>query len=169
MFNDQRPRFHEEYPKLIAPPTISTFPRYFMAIERVSRIRLLAALVVLLVIPVGLFARSHRAEADPATLSGFLATYTGDTLWPIMFFFIGRFVFPLADRWSLVAFTLVLTLTLEFGQLWQPASLQWLREQPVIGFMLGESFVWSDVVCLLVGSSISIFIDTMLSASLKKT
>ena len=140
-----------------------------MATERVDRIRLLAALVVLLVIPVGLFARSHRAGADPATLPGFLSTYTGDALWPIMFFFIGRFVFPLANRWPLAALTLVLTLTIEFGQLWQPAPLQWLREQPVIGFMLGNAFIWSDVVCLLVGSFISILIDTMLSAFLNKT
>jgi len=144
------------------------FPSSSLATERIDRIRLLAALVVLLVMPLGLFARSQRAGADPATLSGFLSTHTGDALWPIMFFFIGRFVFPLASRWPLAASTLVLTLTLEFGQLWQPSALQSLREQPVIGFMLGNSFVWSDVVCLLVGSFISILIDAMLSAFLKK-
>ena len=135
-----------------------------MATTRVDRVRQLAALVVSLVIPVGLFARSHRAGADAATFSGFLSTYVGDTLWPILFFFIGRFAFPRANRWWLAAFTLVLTLTIEFGQLWQPATLQWLREQPVIGFMLGNSFLWSDVACLLVGSVICILMDTMLSA-----
>ncbi len=139
-----------------------------MANERVNPMRLLAALVVVLVIPVGLFARSQRAGADPATLFGFLSTYVGDTLWPIMFFFIGRFVFPLANRWSLVACTLALTLTLEFGQLWQPATLQTLREMPVIGFILGNSFLWSDVACLLVGSAISLLLDVMPQALLRK-
>ena len=138
-----------------------------MAIERAGRIRLLAALAVLLVIPVGLFARSRRAGADPATLPGFLATYTGDTLWPMMFFFLGRFVFPRANRWSLAACTLALTLTIEFSQLWHPAALEWLRGQPVIGFLLGSSFLWSDVVCLLVGSFIATLMDAVLSAFLK--
>ncbi len=137
-----------------------------MKIEHVSRIRLLAALIIILVIPVGLFARSQRAGADPATLLGFLAAYTGDTLWPIMFFFIGRFVLPLANRWILVGLTLALTLTLEFGQLWQPDFLQWLREQPVIGFILGNTFIWSDTACLLVGSAIAVIIDMILLALL---
>ncbi len=130
--------------------------------------RIGAALVFLLAIPVGLFARSYRAGADPATLSGMLATYAGDTLWPIMFFFIGRFVSPAASRQALGTLTLLLTLSLEFGQLWQPATLQWLREQPVVGFILGNSFVWSDVACLLVGTAIALLIDTMLSLFLKK-
>ena len=140
-----------------------------MTTERVAPIRLLAACVILLVIPVGLFARSHRAGAVPATLFGFLATYTGDTLWPIMFFFIGRIFFPTADRWAIAVFTLLLTLSLEFGQLWQPPLLQWLREQPVIGFMLGNSFLWSDFACLLVGCVIAISIDAILPAFLKRT
>ena len=139
-----------------------------MATERANRIRLLAALVVLLVIPVGLFARSQRAGADPSTLSGFLSTYTGDVLWPVMFFFIGRFVLPLANRWPLAAFTLALTLTIEFSQLWHPAALEWLRKQPVIGFLLGNSFLWSDVACLLAGGSIAVLMDAILSALVTK-
>jgi len=139
-----------------------------MAIERVCRARLSAALVVLLVIPVGLLARSHRAGADPATLSGFLSTYTGDTLWPILFFFLGRFAFPAANRRRIAAVVLTLTLGLEFGQLRQPEFLQWLRRQPILGFMLGNTFVWSDVACLLVGSVLAVLIDAILSVSLKK-
>jgi hypothetical protein len=133
-----------------------------MLATRVDRIRLLSAVVLLLAIPVGLFARSHRAGADPVTLSGFLSTYTGDTLWPVLFFFIGRWVFPLANRASLAAFTLALTLTIEFNQLWQPAILQSLRAQPVIGFLLGNKFIWSDVACLLVGTCVAVLLDTLL-------
>ena len=133
------------------------------------RTRLLAAVLVLLVIPIGLFARSQRPGADPATVLGFLATYAGDTLWPIMFFFIGRFAFPSAGRWRILACVLGLTLTLEFGQLWQPPTLQWLRTLPVIGFLLGNSFLWSDVACLLVGGLISVVVDALLSFIVKKT
>jgi len=125
-----------------------------------TRTRLLAVVTVLIVIPIGLFARSHRADADPSTLLGFLATYTGDTLWPIMFYFVGRFCFPKAKIVLLLAFVLVLTLTLEFGQLWKPPWLQHLRQQPGIGFVLGNSFIWSDVICYVVGAAVAVLMDT---------
>lgn len=131
-----------------------------MAIPHKSA-RLIACVVVLAVIPIGLVARSHRAEADANTLLGFLATYTGDFLWPIMFFFIGRFWFPAARSYKIFAVTLALTLTLEFGQLWQPPTLQWLRNQPIVGFLLGNSFVWSDVLCCLVGGCVALAVDSI--------
>lgn len=116
-----------------------------------NRTRAIAMLIIACVIPAGLIARSYRADADTATMVGFVATYLGDTLWPIMFYFIGRCVFAKANALTLVTATLAITLTLEFGQLWQPPALQWLRQQPIIGFLLGNHFIWSDVVCCLVG------------------
>ena len=135
-----------------------------MEIKRGDRIRIFSALAVLLVIPVGLLARSQRAGADPGALTGFVWTYLGDTLWPVMFFFIGRFVFPKANRRRLAAFTLALTLCIEFGQLWQPPLLQWLRQQPITGFMLGDCFLWSDVACILVGTAAAVLSDALLLA-----
>lgn len=126
-----------------------------------SRTRLFAVLVVLIVIPIGLLARSHRAGADPGTLIGFFATYTGDTLWPIMFYFAGRFCFPNARFVSLVVFVLFLTLTLEFGQLWKPPLLQYLRRQPGVGFVLGNSFIWSDVICCWIGTMVALLLDLL--------
>lgn len=123
------------------------------------RCRLFASLMVVAVIPIGLLARSMRADATPGTIVGFLATYAGDTLWPMMFYFLGRFVWPrLSIRW-LLAGVLVLTLSLEFRQLWNPTWLQWLRRQPVSGFLLGTTFLWSDVVCCVIGSLIAVLLD----------
>ena len=124
-----------------------------------NRTRLFAALVVFSVIPIGLFARSHRAGADPTNPIGFLATYAGDTLWPIMFYFAARFCFPAARIVSLLLFVLALTLTLEFSQLWKPPWLECLRSKPGIGFVLGSSFVWSDVVCCWAGSILAMLFD----------
>ncbi len=126
-----------------------------------TKTRLFAVLVVLIVIPIGLFARSHRGGADPSTLLGFLATFTGDTLWPIMFYFAARFCFPTAKSVSILVFVLMLTLTLEFSQLWKPPLLEYLRQQPVLGFILGNSFIWSDVICCLIGSAIAPGIDLL--------
>lgn len=120
-----------------------------------TRTRLFAVAVVLIVIPIGLFARSHRADADAATFIGFLATYTGDTLWPIMFYFAARFCLPSARVVTLLVFVLVLTLTIEYSQLFNPPLLVYLRQQPGIGFLLGNCFIWSDVVCCVIGSVIA--------------
>ncbi len=129
-----------------------------------TRTRLLAALAIVVVIPIGLFARSQRDGADPSVLLGFLATYLGDTLWPFMFFFIGRFCFPNAFGRTLFFATLVITLSLEFGQLWNPPALYWLRQQPFIGFVLGNHFVWSDVICCWAGALFALLSDRFILA-----
>ncbi len=121
--------------------------------------RALAVLVIVTVIPIGLWARSMRSGADPNSLLGFFAAYAGDTLWPVMFFFMGRFLFPKINRQWLTTMVLALTMSLEFGQLWKPPTLQWLRQQPGIGFLLGNTFLWSDIMCLIVGSAIAAVVD----------
>ena len=119
----------------------------------------MAMLVVVAVIPVGLIARHFRSGADVESLLGFLATYTGDTLWPIMFYFIGRLIWPKCSPMTLFVGTLALTLGIEFLQLWKPPLLQWLRAQPISGFILGSTFIWSDIVCCTVGAIIAVMID----------
>ena len=126
------------------------------------RSRLVSSLLIIVVVVVGLYARSNRASADPSTPVGFLATYAGDTLWAVLFFLLGRVVFLKANRWKLAICVLLLTLAIEFGQLWHPAWLEWLRHQPGIGFVLGNSFGWSDVICLLVGTALAVLIDMMM-------
>ncbi len=127
-----------------------------------TRRRFLAVIVISTVIPLGLFARSHRSGTDPSTLPGFLAAYAGDTLWPIMFYFAGMLLLSGASRVMLAIFALSITLTLEFGQLWNPPLLLWLRQQPIIGFVLGNSFVWSDVWCCAIGTFSALLIDLFL-------
>lgn len=131
--------------------------------------RLFAALVIVTVIPLGLIARSFRSGASSETFGGFVATYLGDTLWPVMFYFLARFVFPKASRVVLLGFVLLVTLTLEFGQLWKPRLLQWMRKQPVIGFILGNQFIWSDVVCCSVGAIVAVVVDLVFMAWLVRS
>ena len=132
------------------------------------RTRLLAAFVVVAVIPLGLVSRSFRSAADVETAIGFLATYAGDTLWPIMFYFIGRFLLPRCSWVTLFVGTLALTVGIEYLQLWKPPLLQWLRAQPISGFMLGSTFIWSDVVCCSVGTVIAALVDLAMIAMLAK-
>lgn len=130
--------------------------------------RFAAILIIGIVIPLGLFARSRRSGADPSTVGGFLANYAGDTLWPVMFFFLARFVFPMASRRNIAIGVLTLTLGLEFGQLCRLDVLQQLRQWPVIGFLLGNTFLWSDVGCLIVGTALAVLLDVALQSTLDR-
>lgn len=138
-----------------------------VAEDRTVRIR--TAVTLLAVIAVGLLARSFRDGADPGTLFGFLATYLGDVLWPIMFFLIGRLLFPKVSTWKLLLGTLALTLSIEFAQLWHPPFLEWLRAKTITGFLLGHTFLWSDVVCLFVGSGLAGAWNSVLVARVPST
>lgn len=130
-------------------------------------IRLSAIVIVLLVVPLGLFARSQRSGADPGTLTGFLATYAGDALWPILFYFLARLAFPTGSGRAIFVGVLVFTLGLEFLQLVRLEPLITLRKLPVLGFLLGNTFVWSDVVCLAIGSLVAVAIDFWLRTNTK--
>jgi len=108
-----------------------------------------------LMIPLGLLARSFRAGADPATPTGFVTTYLGDTVWAVMFFFLfaGCLV-----RWRthrLAVLTLGVTLAIEFSQRYHVEPLATLRSFAPTRFLHGTHFLWSDVACLLVGTFIA--------------
>ena len=130
-------------------------------LDQSNRTRLLAAVLLVPVIGLGLLARSYRPDADTSTLLGFLATYTGDTLWPVMFCLIFRFLWPAVGTLPIVIGTFLLTQGIEFLQLWKPPLLQWMREKPILGFLLGTHFLWSDVVCISVGCVLAWLLDSV--------
>lgn len=111
--------------------------------------------VALLVVPVGLVARSFRAGADAATPTGFVATYLGDVLWAVLFFFVFAGLLPRWRRVALAGLTLGVTLGIELSQLYHGEPLSTLRSFGPTGFLLGSHFLWSDVMCLFVGTLVA--------------
>ena len=121
-----------------------------------SRRRWVFLSIVLIVIPVGLAARSYRDGADSATVVGFIISYAGDTLWATMFFFVFAWIWPDRSSLRLAGVTLFVTLGIEFSQLYHGESLKTLRGFKPTGFLLGSCFLWSDVACLFVGTLLAI-------------
>lgn len=107
------------------------------------------------VVPVGLIARSMRGRADSDTVIGFITTYLGDMLWAVMFFFLFAATFIKAGTYKLGLLTLGFTLTIEISQLYRGEPLASLRGFPPTRFLLGTNFLWSDVACLLVGTTLA--------------
>jgi len=108
--------------------------------------------LALAVIPVGLVARSFRAGADASTPVGFVATYLGDVLWAVLFFFVFAGCLPRWRTVTLAGLTLGVMLGIELSQLYHGEPLATLRGFGPTGFLLGSQFLWSDVACLFGGT-----------------
>lgn len=94
----------------------------------------------------GLASRRFRQH-----LPSFIGAYSGDVLWALMLFLVVGF--SLADR-SLVhrcIISLVLAFAVEVSQLYHAPWIDGIRSTTLGGLVLGFGFLWSDLVCYLVG------------------
>ena len=104
---------------------------------------LFSAIVVMLT---GLASRRFRQH-----LPLFIGEYSGDVLWALMLFLAVSFV--LADRplFQRCIISLVLAFAIEVSQLYHAPWIDGIRNTTLGGLILGFGFLWSDLVCYLVG------------------
>ena len=131
--------------------------------------RLLYFGIALSVIPIGLIARSLRGDADGTTAFGFIATYLGDTLWAVMFYFLFAAVLMSWATRRLAVLTLIFTAGIEFSQLYHGEPLASLRSFPPTRFLLGTNFLWSDILCLCVGTTLAAAVHAVICHKDSKT
>ena len=120
--------------------------------SRRPAVRMLTLLAV--VVPVGLLAR-HLRSASPNPVT----EYLGDALWPVPFFCLLALALPRARTATLAAAALAITLVIEFSQLIHTPALDHARSNPLLGILLGHTFLWSDVACLLAGTALCALLD----------
>ena len=123
--------------------------------DRVRRSRLRLVMLLLIVIPLGLALRAMRQAGG----FGFAAEYGGDTLWPIPFYALFALIRPATRTGTLLAVVAAITLGIELLQLVQTPAFQHARQLPALGFLLGDQFLLSDLVCILVGIGLCFAID----------
>jgi len=107
---------------------------------------LLSAIAVLLA---ELVSRRYRGD-----MPSFLAEYAGDTLWALMLFLVVSFVLagrPLLQR---CGSSLAPAFAVEFSQLYHAPWIDSIRSTTLGGLVLGFGFLWSDLVCYLVGITV---------------
>lgn len=121
--------------------------------------RRLRYLPLLAIVPLlGLASRSHDIQLPP-----FIASYAGDTLWALMVFLV---VAVLAPRWSTARVWVVscaISFAVEISQLYHAPWIDAVRRTWPGAMLLGFGFLWSDLVCYLVGVTIGAAIDLLLS------
>jgi hypothetical protein len=108
-------------------------------------------------IAMGLHTRSPRAP-----LPELIATYGGDTLWAAMVYWLLSWFWPRVPIPVRAAAALCLATAVEFSQLYQAPWIVALRDNPVGALILGQGFLWSDLVCYAVGVAGAALIDALL-------
>jgi len=120
---------------------------------RRGRLTLLALLVF--TASTALVSRSHLAVFLP----GFISLYAGDTLWASALYVLLALVRPSAPPFEVLIGTLVISLAVEFSQLYQAPWISNIRHTFPLGYVLGYGFKWSDILCYSAGSLIAYAVD----------
>ncbi|MEZ4787163.1 MAG: DUF2809 domain-containing protein [Flavobacterium haoranii] len=103
----------------------------------------------LLIIALGILSR--KIEGIPL--------FVGDILYAVMTYFGLKALFLASPKWTLL-FSLLFCFTIEISQTIHWESLTTIRRTTLGHYVLGEGFLWSDLVCYTIGISCAYFIDT---------
>ncbi|MDC7248578.1 MAG: DUF2809 domain-containing protein, partial [Sphaerochaetaceae bacterium] len=75
----------------------------------------------------------------------------GDALWALMMYWMLAFVFPAASIRNLTAMALTVCFLVEISQLIQVDWLNTLRSNRFAALVLGQGFLWSDLLAYTIG------------------
>jgi len=98
----------------------------------------------------------------PEFLPGFIVRYTGDTMWAFALYYVLRVFFP--DRtiaWNALV-CLLISYLVEVSQLYQAGWINAIRSTVVGALILGNSFVWTDLLCYLCGCFLAGLFDLLI-------
>ncbi|MGZ3753722.1 MAG: ribosomal maturation YjgA family protein [Mucilaginibacter sp.] len=85
--------------------------------------------------------------------------FIGDMLWATMVYFIVRFLFVAKTvNWVVVA-SLVFCFCIEFSQLYKAPWINGLRHTLFGRLVLGETFLWGDLLSYTVGVGIAVLVE----------
>ena len=88
--------------------------------------------------------------------------FIGDILWGLMVYFIVRFLFiNRTIKWVSIA-SLLFCYAIEFSQLYQAPWINNIRHTVIGGLILGEKFLWGDLLCYTIGVAIGILLEKLI-------
>lgn len=111
--------------------------------KRSPSIYLICAIITIVL---GLFSRSYAG-----VLPVFLTNYAGDTLWALTAFLGIGILFPKWTTLRVCLTALVFALSIELSQLYHSPWTDHIRHTRIGGLIFGYGFLWSDILCYMVG------------------
>jgi len=109
--------------------------------------------LIILTIIIGLLSR-HFA---------FIPLFIGDVLWALMVYFIMRFLFIKATIKRVTVYSLLFCYAIEFSQLYKAPWIDSLRHTLFGRLVLGDTFLWGDLLSYTFGIIIGILIELLLN------
>src|SRR5665213_441318 len=91
--------------------------------------------------------------------------FIGDILWATMVYFIARFIFITKPVKFIVIVSLLFCYAIEFSQLYKAPWIDNLRHTLFGRLVLGDTFLWTDLLCYTIGVAIGILADKIISRS----
>jgi hypothetical protein len=89
--------------------------------------------------------------------------YLGDVLWGMMVFLILGTIFKSLTTVRLAVSAGILATLIELSQLIRNPWLNALRQNKIGGLLLGRGFLWSDLLCYIIGIGVAIIIEIGIS------
>lgn len=106
----------------------------------------------------GLLSRSKHIA-----LPAFIATYAGDTLWALFVFLGFGGVFPAQPTIRIALYAAAFSLGIELSQLYHTPWLDALRANRWAALLLGQGFLWSDLVCYAMGIALGVVLEQLVT------
>jgi len=94
--------------------------------------------------------------------------FIGDMLYAILIYFGCRFLFTNYNKSTSLLFALLFCIGIEFFQLVQIDWLITIRKTTLGRYILGQGFLWTDLLCYLIGALIAYYIDLFLSSRINQ-
>lgn len=88
-----------------------------------------------------------------------IPTFIGDVLYAVMIYFGIRFLFFSLPRIQSMLLALLFCYCIEFQQLYQANWILNLRNSILGHYVLGQGFLWSDLVFYTIGITVAYFMD----------
>ncbi len=115
--------------------------------------RLCYFILIVLTIIVGLLSRHYAA----------IPLFIGDVLWALMVYFIMRFLFIKAQTNRIVIYSMSFCYAIEFSQLYKAPWIDKLRHTLFGRLVLGDTFLWGDLLSYTVGIAIGVLISLFIN------
>lgn len=123
-----------------------------MKYQSMLRKRILYSGLIIFTIIIGLLSRHFTT----------IPLFIGDILWATMVYFIVRFLFVNKKIKFIVFVSLLFCYAIEFGQLYKATWIDSLRHTLFGRLVLGETFLWGDLLSYTVGIIIGVFVEKLI-------
>jgi hypothetical protein len=89
--------------------------------------------------------------------------WVGDVLWAAMIFFMVRFFYVGSSIKRIAIISLIICYAIEFSQLYKAEWIDKLRHTLFGKLVLGDTFLWGDLLSYTIGIGLGIFVEVTLN------